>query len=103
MRELSSHQLPVIDFYFESEIFDHSPNFRRWGAWCCQVAVHEDRVGRIEGQRLQTAEVVLPSAGDTDLRARVEKTEQAEHFQASLRREVIAMFQWGACYRMEAY
>jgi hypothetical protein len=60
-------------------------------ARCCEVAVHEDGIGWIEGERLKAAEIVFPPAGDTDFGAWVQEAEETEHFQATLRSEVVAM------------
>ena len=83
--------LLVVHFDFEAEVLDHAPDF--WGrlAWCCEVAVHEDGIGWIEGERLKAAEIVFPPAGDTDFGAWVQEAEETEHFQATLRSEVVAM------------
>ena len=54
-RELNGNRLLVIHFNLEAEILDHAPDFGGRLAWCREVAVHEDGVGWIEGQRLETA------------------------------------------------
>ena len=70
----------VVHFDLEAEILNHAPDF--WGrlAWCREVAVHEDGVGWIEGERLETAQIVFASASDTEFGAGVEKPEETEHF-----------------------
>ena len=85
------HRLLVVHFNLESKIFDHAPDLGGRLAWCREVAVHEDGVGWIEGEGLETAQIVFPPAGDADLGARVKKAEEAEHFQAALRGELVAM------------
>jgi hypothetical protein len=45
----------VVHFDLEAEIFDHAPDLGGWLAWCREVAVHEDGVGWIESERLETA------------------------------------------------
>jgi hypothetical protein len=49
------HRLLVINFNLKPQILDHPPDFRGRLAWCGEVAVHEDGVGWVEGQRLETA------------------------------------------------
>ena len=90
-RELNANRLLVVHFDLESQIFDHAPDFRGRLAWCREVAVYEDRVGWIEGEWLQAAEVVFSPSGDADFGTRVEKAEEAEHFQAALRGQMIAI------------
>ena len=91
-RELHANRLLVIHFDLEAEIFDHAPDFRGRLAWCREVAVYEDGVGWVEGEGLQAAEVVFSPAGDADFGTRVKKAEEAEHFQAALRSQLIAVF-----------
>ena len=98
---VSLHWLLVIHFNLKAEIFDHAPDFGGRLAWCREVAVHEDGVGWIEGERLKAAEVVFPPAGDADFGAWVKKAEEAEDFQAALRSQLIAVLQRRACYGMQ--
>ena len=44
--------LLIIHFEGEAQVFDHAPDF--WGrcSWGCQIPIHEDRVGGIEGEGL---------------------------------------------------
>ena len=100
-RELDADRLLVIDFDLEAQIFDHPPDF--WGrlAWCREVAVHKDGVGWIEGERLETAQIVFAASGYAEFGAGVEKPEEAEYFQASLRSQVVTVFQRRACRWME--
>ena len=100
-RFLLRHRLLVINFNLKSQIFDHAPDFWGWLAWCCEVAVYEDGVGWIEGEGLKAAEIVFAASGNADFGARVKKTEEAEHFQAALWSQLIAVFQRRACHRME--
>src|SRR5712692_12123747 len=90
-RELNANRLLVVHFDLESQVFDHAPDFGGRLAGCREVAVHEDGVGRIEGERLKASEVVFPSAGDADFGVRVKKAEEAEGFQAALRSPLIAV------------
>ena len=83
--------LLIVHFDLEAEILDHPPDFRGRLAWCREVAVHEDGVGWIEGEGLETAQIVFPPTGDADFNAWVKKAEEAEHFQAALRGELVAM------------
>ena len=53
--ELNANRLLVVHFNLEAEILDHAPDFWCRLAWCREVAVHEDGVGWIERQRLETA------------------------------------------------
>jgi len=91
-RELHANRLLVIHFDLEAEVLDHAPDF--WGglARCREVAVYEDGVGWIEGEWLQATEVVFAASGNADFGARVKKTEEAEHFQAALWSQLIAVF-----------
>ena len=59
----------VIHFDLEAQILNHAPDF--WGrlAWCCEVASHEDGVGWIERQRLETAQIVFAASGHTEFGA----------------------------------
>ena len=54
-RELGADRLLVVHFDLEAQILDHAPDFGSRLAWCREVAVHEDGVGWIEGERLETA------------------------------------------------
>ena len=53
--ELNANRLLVVHFNLEAQVFDHAPDLGGWLAWCREVAVHEDGVGWIERQRLETA------------------------------------------------
>jgi hypothetical protein len=44
--------LLIIHFDGEAEVFDHAPDFGSWCAWSCEVPVHKDGVGRVEGKGL---------------------------------------------------
>ena len=90
-RALFSSRL-VVHFDRESQIFDHPPDFRRWRARGCEVTVHEDGVGWIKSEWLQAAQIVFAAAGDADFGAGMEEAEEAEHFEAALWRELIAIF-----------
>ena len=78
--------LLVIDFYLEAEVLDHTPDLGGRLAWRGEVAVHEDGVGWVEGQWLQAAQVIFPASSNAEFGAGVEKPEEAEDFQAALRR-----------------
>jgi len=54
-RELGADRLLMVHFNLEAQIFDHAPDFGGWLPRCREVAVHEDGVGWIERQRLETA------------------------------------------------
>ena len=84
--------LLVGHFDFEAEVLDHAPDFGGRLAWCCEVAVHEDGIGWIEGEGLKTPQIVFSPAGDADFGTRVKKAEEAEHFQAALWSQLIAVF-----------
>jgi hypothetical protein len=90
-RELNANRLLVVHFDLEAQILDHAPDFGGRLARCREVAVHEDGVGWIERQRLETAQVVFAAAGDADFGARMEETEEAEDFQAALWSQLIAI------------
>ena len=45
----------VVHFDLEAQVLDHAPDFWGWLARCREVAVHEDGVGWIKRQRLETA------------------------------------------------
>jgi hypothetical protein len=92
-RELGADDwLLVVHFDLEAQIFDHAPDFRGWLAWCREVAVHEDRVGWIEGQGLEAAQIVLAAAGNAEFGAWMQEPKETEYFQAALRGEVVAVF-----------
>lgn len=91
-RELHANRLLVIHLDLKAEVFDHVPDFWGWLARCREVAVYEDGVGWIEGERLKAAEIVFAASGNADFGARVKKTEEAEHFQAALWSQLIAVF-----------
>ena len=88
---LRCYRLLVIHFDLEAQVFDHAPDFGGRLAWCREVAVHEDGVSWIESERLQTAEIIFAATGNADFGARVQEPEEAEHFQAALRGELVAM------------
>ena len=91
-RELNANRLLVIHFDFEADVLDHAPDFGGRLARCREVAVHEDGVGWIEGEGLKTSQIVFSPAGDADFGTRVKKAEEAEHFQAALWSQLIAVF-----------
>src|SRR5690242_6112880 len=95
---LSCNRLPVVHFNGETEVFDHPPDLRCWSAWGGQIAVDEDRVGWVEGQRLEAAEIVFAASGDADFCTRVKEAEEAQDLKTSLRREVVAVLQRRACH-----
>jgi hypothetical protein len=74
------HWLLVSHFNLKSKILNHAPDF--WGrlAWCREVAVHEDGVGWIEGEGLETAQIVFAASGHAEFGAWVQESEQAEYF-----------------------
>lgn len=90
-RELHANRLLVIHLDLKAEVFDHAPDFGGWLAWCREVAVHEDGVGWIEGERLKAAEIVFAASGNADFGAWVQEAEETEHFQAALRSQLIAV------------
>src|SRR6185295_5878979 len=90
---LRRNWLLIIHFDLEAQILDHAPDFGCWLAWCREVAVHEDGVGRIERERLEASQIVFTPAGNTDFSMRVQEPEETEHFQTALRSEVVAMLQ----------
>lgn len=90
-RELHANRLLVIHLDLKAEVLDHAPDFGGRLAWCCEVAVYEDGVGWIEGQRLEAAQVMFAASGNAKFGARMEETEEAEDFQASLWREIVAV------------
>jgi len=92
----------VVDFDAEAEITDHAPYFGGWSARCGEISIDEDGVGRIERQWLQAAQIVFAAAGNSDLGARMKEAEKAQHFQTTLRGEVIALFEGGAGHRMQS-
>jgi hypothetical protein len=81
----------VIYFDLEAQIFDHAPDF--WGrlAWGREIAVHEDGVCWIERQRLEAAQIVFAASGNAEFGAWVQEPEEAEHFQTTLRGELVAV------------
>ena len=81
----------MLYFDLEAEVLDHAPDLRGWLAWCREVAVHEDGVGWIECQRLEAAQIVFAATCNAKFCAWVQEPEEAEHFQAALGGELIAM------------
>src|SRR3989338_6111268 len=81
----------VVHFNLKPQIRDHLPGVRSQLARRRQVAVHEQRVRGVEGQRLQGAQVEFPTARDANFRARVEEPEETEDFQAPLRSQLPAV------------
>ena len=79
LRWLRRHRLLIIHFYLEAQILDHAPDFGGRLAWGREVAIHKDRVGWIERERLEAAEIVFPSAGDAEFSVWVEESEETEH------------------------
>lgn len=70
----------------ETQVADHLMGIGGVLPGCGQIAVDENRIGRIEAQRLQRAQVDFAAAGDADFFVRVDEAKQAERFQAALRR-----------------
>ena len=91
-RELNANRLLVIHFDLEAQVLDHAPDFGGWLAWCREVAVHEDGVGWIEGEGLETAQIVFAAAGDAEFGAWMQESKETEYFQAALRGQAVAMF-----------
>ena len=67
-----------IDLDLKAKVFDHSPHFRRRLTRRGEIAVHKDGIRRIERQRLEAAEIMLPPSGDTKFRPRMQEAEEAE-------------------------
>lgn len=63
----------VVNLDTESKIHNHLPYLGSRLPRCGQIAVHEHRIGRIQGHGLKAPQVMLPSAGDSNLRAWMEK------------------------------
>ena len=89
--ELGLDRLLVVHFDLEAEILDHTPDLGGRLARCREVAVHENRVGWIERQGLEAAQVMFAASGDADFGTRVEEAKETEHFQTALRGELVAM------------
>ena len=83
--------LLIIHFDLEAEIFNHTPDFWGWLAGCCEVAVYEDGVGWVEGQRLEASQIMFAASCNAKFGAWVEETEEAECFQTALRGQVVAV------------
>ena len=81
----------MVHFDLEAEILDHAPDLGGRLTRCREVSVHEDGVGWIEGQRLEAAQIVFAASGNADFCAWVQEPEEAKHFQAALRGELVAM------------
>ena len=84
---------PIIHLNMKAEVRDHSPHLRRRLARRRQIAVDEDGICRIQRKRLEGSEIMFSPAGDAYFRLRVQEAEQAEHFQAALRGQLITVFQ----------
>ena len=85
------HRLPVANLDRKAQVLNHVPDFRSGLARRRQVAVHKDRVSGIQRQWLEASEIMLASAGDADFGSRVEESEQAQNFEASLWGQLITM------------
>ena len=68
-RELGADRLLVIDFDLEAQVLNHAPDFGGGLAWCREIAVHEDGVGWIEGEGLETAQIVFAAACNAEFGA----------------------------------
>src|SRR5262249_44119679 len=66
----------------EAELFEHFVVGRRCLALGGQIVAHENRVGGVEAQRLQAAQVQLTAAGDADLAVGVGHAKHGQHFEA---------------------
>ena len=69
----------------EPQRLDHTIVFGRRLALGRQIVADEDRVGRIEAQRLQRAKVHLATGGNPQLAAGIGQPEQGQHLQAIAR------------------
>lgn len=70
----------MVHFDLEAQVFDHAPDFGGRRAWRREIVVHEDGVGRVEGQGLEAAEVMFAAACYAELGPWMEEPEEAEHF-----------------------
>jgi hypothetical protein len=79
-RELGADRLLIVYFDLEAEIFDHAPDFGGRLARCREVAIHEDGVGWVEGEGLETAQIVFAAPCNTEFGTWVQEPEEAEYF-----------------------
>src|SRR2546428_1320591 len=73
----------------EAHFLDHSPRLLGRLARRRQVALHEDRVRRIQGERLPLTEISLASPGGTNLRCRVREAKHTERLERAHRSEKV--------------
>jgi len=78
-------RLLVIDSILKPRSSNHTPDFRRGCARRREVAVHEERIGWIQRQRLEATQIVFADRPRRGVRAGVKKSEEAQHFQTALR------------------
>ena len=79
-RELGTDRLLVVHFNLEAQILDHAPDFGGRLARCREIAVHEDGVGWIQGEGLETAQIMFAASCNADFGSRVQEPEEAEYF-----------------------
>jgi hypothetical protein len=72
----------------EAEIFDHAVRVGGFLTRSRQVTIDEDRIGRIETQRLKRAQIDLSSPRHANLFAWIDEPEQAKRLQTPLRSEL---------------
>jgi hypothetical protein len=86
-------------FDLEAHVFDHPMSFGAVLARSGEIAVHEDRVGGIERQRLEGPEVNFSAASDPKLLGRIGEAKEAASgisaasVHGALRK---AFLEWGA-------
>ena|SRR5437660_8267236 len=80
----------------KTEILNHLPGILVVLSGGGQIAGNEDRVRRVQGQRLQRTQIDFATCGDANLLVRIEETHQAEDAQAIVWFEVSHALQWRA-------
>ncbi|MGF6888123.1 hypothetical protein ABIA39_006636 [Nocardia sp. GAS34] len=95
--------LLVCAFDGESRVGDHLAVVDAGLSLAGQVVAQEDRVGQVQRQRLQAAEVDLATAGETDLDVREEEPEQREDADTAFRGEVPPVAQRGSLERNQEF
>jgi hypothetical protein len=70
----------AFDRRFKPQIRDHVECFPGRLSAGCEVPGYEDGIYHIKRQRLERTEMILSSAGSTNLTIRIEKTRKTERF-----------------------
>ena len=89
----------VGSFDGEAGVDDHPAVVGAGSSFAGEVVAQEDRVGEVQRQRLQTAQVDFAPARETYLDVREVEAEQCQDPKAAVGGEVPSVAQWGAVER----